>query len=377
MIQRFEREGILDPALEYLPAGEELVERENVGAHLTRPELATVMAYSKLHLKHALTESSVSRDPAMMELVEDYFPFGALKEVETSDLEAHRLRPNISSMLLTNRFVDRMGATSHIRLMEETGRAAATVARAWYVASRIADAEDLYERLRVADVRMRSGAQNECYLAMADALTRATRWLLQRTNPAEPISEGIEWLHDPVRAVRDALPELLSAERLERFESTCSLHEMDGLDAEGAAQLATFRYVDELLPIASLIRETGAGTREVGAVYFGLAEEIDFPWLRSRIYSQATDDPWDQRAARILVTRLELARSRMAAQIIARAEASTTEDAMRSFRRRNAVGLSRIRNVIADVRSTGAELPGLVVAVDAVNDPGILEPPDR
>ena len=59
----------------------------------------------------------------MMELVEDYFPFGALKEVETSDLEEHRLRPNISSMLLTNRYVDRMGATSHIRLMEETGRA--------------------------------------------------------------------------------------------------------------------------------------------------------------------------------------------------------------------------------------------------------------
>ena len=224
---------------------------------------------------------------------------------------------------------------------------------------------------------MRSGAQNECYLAMADALTRATRWLLQRTGPAEPVSEAIEWLHDPVRAVREALPELLSAERRERFESTCSLHEMDGLDPEGSAQLATFRYVDELLPIASLIRETGAGTREVGAVYFGLAEEIDFPWLRSRVYSLATDDPWDQRAARILVTRLERARSRMAAQIIAGAEGSTTEDAVRSFRRRNAVGLSRIRNVIAEVRNTGAELPGLVVAVDAVNDPGILEPPDR
>lgn len=377
VIQRFEREGILDPALEYLPAGEDLIERENTGAHLTRPELATVMAYSKLHLKHALTESSVSRDPAMMELVEDYFPFGALKEVETSDLEEHRLRPNISSMLLTNRYVDRMGATSHIRLMGETGRAAATVARTWYVASRIADSEDLYERLRVADVRMRSGAQNECYLAMADALTRATRWLLQRADPTQPISEAIEWLHGPVRAVREALPELLTAERLERFESTCSLHKMDGLDPEGAAQLATFRYVDELLPIASLIRETGAGTRDVGAVYFGLAEEIDFPWLRSRVYSLASDDPWDQRAARILVTRLELARSRMAAQIIALADGSTTADAVRSFRRRNAVGLSRIRNVIADVRSTGAELPGLVVAVDAVNDPGILEPPDR
>ncbi|WP_420633921.1 NAD-glutamate dehydrogenase [Candidatus Palauibacter sp.] len=378
VIQRFEREGILDPALEYLPTGDELIERENVGAHLTRPELATVLAYSKLHLKHSLTASSVSRDPAMMELVEDYFPFGALKEVETADLEAHRLRPHISSMLLTNRFVDRMGATSHIRLMEESGRAAATVARTWYVASRIADAEDLYERLRVAETRMRSGAQSQCYLAMADALTRATRWLLQRSDPVQPIADAIEWLHEPVRAIRAALPELLTAERLERFQSTCSLHEMDGLDSEAAAQLATFRYVDELLPIAHLIRETGAPTIQVGAVYLGLAEDIDFPWLRSSVYELMTDDPWDQRAARVLVTRLERARSRMAALVIAAAGESTIDDAMRAFRRRNAVGLSRIRNVISDIRSAGGDrLSGLVVAVDAVNDPGLLEPPDR
>ena len=378
VIHRFERDGILDTALEYLPTGEDLIDRENAGMHLTRPELATLLAYAKLHLKRSITASSVSRDPAMMELVEDYFPFGALKEVGDADLESHRLRPHISSMLLTNRFVDRMGATAHIQLMEETGRAAASVARTWYVASRIADAEDLYERLRTADATMRSGAQAQCYLAMADALTRATRWLLQRVDPAQPIMEAIEWLHDPVGSIRDALPDLLTAERLDRFQSSCSLYEMDGLEPGAAAALATFRYVDELLPIASLIRDTGADTMQVGGVYFGLAEDIDFPWLRASIYDLATDDPWDQRASRILVSRLELARSRMAAQIIADAEGMTIEEAMHAFRRRNAVGLSRIRNVISDIRSASeAGLASLVVAVDAVNDPGILEPPDR
>ena len=383
VIDRFEREGILDPALEYLPTGDELIERENAGAHLTRPELATLLAYAKLHLKHSVTASSVSRDPAMMELVEDYFPFGALKEVTDDDLEGHRLRPHISSMLLTNRFVDRMGATSHVRLMEETGRAAATVARTWYVATRIADAEDLYERLRVADATMRSGAQLQCYLAMADALTRATRWLLQRSDPARPIAEAIEWLHEPVRAIRDALPELLTANRLDRFRSTCARQEADGLEPEASVALATFRYVDELLPIASLIRDTEADTMLVGGVYFGLAEDIDFPWLRGSIYELATDDAWEQRASRILVQRLERARSRMAAQVIAEAQGGSVDvdGALRAFRRRNAVGLSRIRNVISDIRGAAevgeVGLAGLVVAVDAVNDPGILEPPDR
>ena len=378
VIHRFERDGILDPALEVLPTGEELIDRENADAHLTRPELATLLAYAKLHLKRSVTASSVSRDPAMMELVEDYFPFGALKEVRDEDLQGHRLRPNISSMLLTNRFVDRMGATSHVQLMEETGRAAATVARTWYVASRIADAEDLYERLRVADATMRSRAQAQCYLAMGDALTRATRWLLERVDPARPISDAIKWLHEPVRAIRVALPDLLTAQRLERFQDTRAEHEADGLESEAATALATFRYVDELLPIASLIRDTEADTMLVGEVYFGLAEDIDFPWLRGRIYELATDDPWDQRASRILATRLERSRSRMAAQIIAEARDATVDEAMRAFRRRNAVALSRIRNVISDIRGAAEpSLASLVVAVDAVSDPGILEPPDR
>ena len=153
---------------------------------------------------------------------------------------------------------------------------------------------------------------------------------------------------------------------------------MDGLEPEAATALTTFRYVDELLPIASLIRDTGADPMQVGGVYFGLAEDIDFPWLRGSIYELATDDAWDQRASRILVTRLERARSRMAAQIIAEAEETTVKGAMHAFRRRNAVGFSRIRNVISDIRSASeAGLASLVVAVDAVSDPGILEPPDR
>jgi len=152
------------------------------------------------------------------------------------------------------------------------------------------------------------------------------------------------------------------------------MHESAGLNSESAEQLVTFRYVDELLPMAALARETGASTEAVGTVYLGLAEEIDFPWLRTNVETLAAEDHWDQRAAKILIARLEQARSRIASNVIVAATEATIEDAMQRFRRKNAVDLSRIRNIIAEIRA--AESPSLsafVIAVDTVNEPQITE----
>ena len=370
-LQRLEREGLLDPQLEFLPSPDELLERQAEGAGLTRPELSVLLAYAKLHLKRWLVASSVAEDPAMLSLVRAYFPERALAAVTDEELESHRLRTHIASTMLTNRFVDRMGATAHIKLMSETGRSAATIARTWYVASRVADSDALYAELRDADSQVRAGTQCQWYLEMAASLDRATRWLLEHGDLTEGIADAIEWYREPAREIRAMLPDLLSGDRLEAFKSQGALYEMDGLGAEAAAQLSTFRYLDELLPIARLIRETDAPTRLVAAVYLGIADDIDFPWLRSELDARAGQDFWGQRAARILNARLVAARSRISSRILGAVRGTgEIRGGLDDFRRSNAQALQRIRNVIEDVRGSGETgLAALVVAVDAVDDP--------
>ena len=142
-----------------------------------------------------------------------------------------------------------------------------------------------------------------------------------------------------MREVRAALPAMLTGHRLEDFRNDCKIHEHAGLNSEMAEQLVTFRYVDELLPMAALVRETGASTEAVSTVYLGLTEEIDFPWLRTNVEKLAAEDHWRQRAARILIARLEQARSRITANVIVAATETTIEDAMQRFRHKNAVDL--------------------------------------
>jgi glutamate dehydrogenase len=369
-LQRLEREGLLDPQLEFLPSHDELLERQVDGRGLTRPELSILLAYAKLHMKQWLAASSVPKDRAMLSLVQAYFPPRALAAVRDEELESHRLRDNIASTMLTNRFVDRMGATWHMKLMSETGHSAATIARTWYVASCVADADSLYAELRDADAKVRAGTQCQWYLEIAESLGRVTRWLLEHDDLTIGIADAIEWYREPVREIRALLPELLSGDRLEAFKSQGALYEMDGLDADPAVRLSTFRYLDEMVPIARLIRETEAPARLVSAVYLGIADDIDFPWLRGELDARAGQDYWGQRAARILNARLVAARSRISSRVLQGIRGDgEIRGGLEEFRHGNARALQRLHNVIEDVRGADERgLAALVVAVDAVDD---------
>ena len=74
LIRSLELAGALDRALEFLPSDEEIAERRKAGRGLTRPELAIVLAYTKIALHAQLIESDVPEDPYLAHELERYFP---------------------------------------------------------------------------------------------------------------------------------------------------------------------------------------------------------------------------------------------------------------------------------------------------------------
>ncbi len=369
----FEREAQLDRQLEFLPTAEELLERQEDGRSLARPELAVIMAYAKMHLKRWIHSSDLPDDPVMMDLMRHYFPPSVRAKVDERVFQEHRLRRHIVSTVLTNRFVDRMGATAHIQLVRETGRTPADVARMWYAASCISNAETIFARLRETDATASTGVQYQWYLEISDALERACLWLLTNCDHGMSIGEAVGRLGPPLAELRKGLPDLLSPESLAVLENRRSLHMADGLDEGTAAELASFQSLDELLPVAQLVRRTGLPAPLVGGVYFGLSRQIDFPWLREQLARLPTTELWLGRAAKTLSLRLEDARARISAGILARM--SRTEDggvdaALEDFQRRHSTELARMSQVVDEVRGLGAaDLAALTVAVHAVDSP--------
>ncbi|MFW6193160.1 MAG: NAD-glutamate dehydrogenase domain-containing protein, partial [Gemmatimonadota bacterium] len=92
---RLEREGAVDRGLQGLPGAEELVERQERGQYLTRPELAVLLASAKTRLKATLLDSPLPDDPALAALLRGYFPDGAVEAAGEELVEAHWLRRRI------------------------------------------------------------------------------------------------------------------------------------------------------------------------------------------------------------------------------------------------------------------------------------------
>ena len=74
LIRALERSGDLNRALEFLPTDDELTERRKSGMGLTRPELAILLAYSKIWLNNHLLASDVPEDPYLSAELVRYFP---------------------------------------------------------------------------------------------------------------------------------------------------------------------------------------------------------------------------------------------------------------------------------------------------------------
>ena len=74
LIRSLEQSRKLDRELESLPSDDEIAERKREHRGLTRPELATLIAYSKVDLYTELLDSSVPEDPYLSAELDHYFP---------------------------------------------------------------------------------------------------------------------------------------------------------------------------------------------------------------------------------------------------------------------------------------------------------------
>ena len=112
-----EARGRLDRALEFLPDNVPLELRIKAGGGLTVPELAVLMAYSKITLEEDLRDSTVLDDPDIAAEIEEYFPT-ALRERYAAEMAHHPLRREIIATRLVNRMVNRR---EHVRVPDRRG----------------------------------------------------------------------------------------------------------------------------------------------------------------------------------------------------------------------------------------------------------------
>jgi glutamate dehydrogenase len=289
LIRNLEAHGGLDRAVEFLPDEKNLIERARMGLGLTAPEIAVLLAYSKIALKQAILETELPDTPVFQKLLTSYFP-DAIAAACAGQIPSHPLRREIITTKIVSRLVNRMGTTFVQQIGDETGADLTRIVSAWYAASELLNAEALWNEIEALDLKIPAARQMALMMALRDLVSAATRQILA----AQIAGAGID---DIVAGYRDAVAQAMTDVRAgkEGVDSIVAL-----LDAR-----PDIANVFELVDLARAGRHSLA---DIAASCAKLDAGLDLAWFGNAIGKLPADNRWQARARAQLASDLRALR---------------------------------------------------------------------
>jgi glutamate dehydrogenase len=291
LLRRLEQSHKLDRELEALPSDDELADRKRDHRGLTRPELATLLAYSKVNFNSALLESDVPEDPHLSAELERYFP-DPLPERFGEWISKHRLRREITTTQIVNNMLHGGGTTYVFRLNEETGAPAAEIARAYAVARDIFRMRPQWAEIEALDNRVDAGVQTAMLLEGRRLIERGSRWLLRNLERPIAIADAVQRFEPGATVLCDAVSRLLDPADAEPIERRAAEFCEAGVPEALAMRVASLGMMFAALDIVAVADETDLDVESVAAVHFQLGSRLQLHWLRDRILELPRDDRW-------------------------------------------------------------------------------------
>ena len=367
LITGLEKAGLLDRGAETLPSFETMVEREDAGLSLTRPELCVLLAYGKLWLKAQVLASGLPDDPVLESYLVGYFPREAVAAAGDETLRAHRLRREIVTTQAVSDLVDLMGSDFVMRVARDSGCPPAEVVRAWIVASRLAGHRAVLRRMAERAANVPSELQYLWLLRLGRVLERTTRWVLQNAQADATTAQLIDDNRAGLDALRSHFVELVGRDVDDQqlyLNRVAELKEL-GADEAIAHDLITLRFLDLMMDILRIAQETGTEPLAAARAYYRVSGRLRISWLRKTIVDSAADDRWEQRAGQALMEDLGRAHHKVVAQVMRSGNgADNADDAADRLLASRAREVARFEALLQEVQAEPRmSVAGLSVAV--------------
>ncbi|GHH31972.1 NAD-glutamate dehydrogenase [Streptomyces candidus] len=363
-MRRLSRDGHLDRALEFLPNDRQIRDLLNNGRGLTQPELAVLLAYTKITVAEELISTGLPDDPHLRVLLHEYFP-RALREEFAEQIDGHALRREIITTVLVNDTVNTGGSTFLHRLREETGASTEEVVRAQFAARAIFGLSDVWNAVEALDNKVAADVQTRIRLHSRRLVERGTRWLLgNRPQPLE-IGETIAFFSEGVAKVWDDLPGLLRGADLEWYQGILEELTEAGVPEKLALRVAGFSSAFPILDVVAIADRIDKAPMDVAEVYYDLGDRLGITQLMDRIIELPRADRWQSMARASIREDLYAAHAGLTQDVLSAGNgASTPEQRYKAWEERNAALLGRARTTLEEIQgSDDFDLANLSVAM--------------
>lgn len=363
-MRRLGRDGHLDRALEFLPNDRQIRELLNSGKGLSQPELAVLLAYTKITVADELIGTALPDDPYLRRLLHAYFP-QALRDRFPDAIDGHALCREIVTTVLVNDTVNTGGSTFLHRLREETGASIEEVVRAQTAAREIFGLNAVWDAVEALDNKVPAAVQTRIRLHSRRLVERGTRWLLgNRPQPLE-LADTIGFFAERVEQVWAELAKMLRGADLEWYQSILEELTEEGVPEELALRVAGFSSAFPTLDIVAIADRTKKEPMAVAEVYYDLADRLRITQLMDRIIELPRADRWQSMARASIREDLYAAHAALTADVLTVGNGtSTPEERFKAWEQKNAAILSRARTTLEEIQGSDTfDLANLSVAM--------------
>ena len=355
-IRFLERAGRLNRAIEYLPSDEEIQQRKARGQGLTSPEMAVLLAYSKMWLSDELMASDLPEDPWMATALERYFP-ALLRETFGPYIARHPLKREIIVTHVLNSMVNRVGSTFVHRLSESTGEKPALIVRAYLATREVFGYVALWQQIEALDNRVSDAVQADMINELGRLGSHATNWFLRSRRLAEPM----EHLFRRYTPAVDALRQQLRSDA--GHPSRAAVWVQAGVPETLAQAVITAEGLFAALDIAEIAEATQRPLAEVCEVHAGLARKLSLARLLQQIEALPSDSYWQTQAKAALGDDLAGLHRAMAHDVVSQGTGDAAER-LAAWEQRNSDVLKRAQRLLAELaEAKGVDLAMLSVAL--------------
>ena len=363
VMRALEKAGKLNRAIEFLPSDAELAERETAQQGLTPPEIAVLLAYSKISLKGLLLASDVPEDPYLQQELLMYFP-NPLRQAFAKEMEHHPLRREIIATYIINSMLNRMGSGFALKLWEETGEDYPAIIRAYTAAREMFALRQLWSIIEALDNQLPADLQITMLSHSQRLLERAGLWLLRHRRPPLDIAAMVAQFSAAIATLNAELPNLLQAAERDALQAACQTLLDAGAPADLARWVASLDTLYSALDLVEVTIQTGLPVTAVAVVYFGLVSHLELNWLRQGVANLPTANHWQNRARAALLNGLYEQGRVLTADVLRLTVAEDTpERRLATWLEHNHSGVERCRNLFSDLRSAPGPLDLAMLSV--------------
>lgn len=293
LMHELEKEGLLDPEVEFLPNKSELSRRAVTKEGMTRAELSVLLSYSKMSLDADLVNSSFTQDKFFEPYLYNYFP-SMMREKFAEEIANHPLRNEIIRTVINNKLVNQIGGPVISSIKKETGARACEIARAYEVVTKIFDLDNLWSQVTKLDKSIDINIKIEMLSDLVRIMRRGITWFVRNIKAPINIPETIAIYSKQTSELTDIISELLVDGAKTKFFNSISHFTSFGVDKKLAKSISTLEVLVSAFDIIFIAQQTNMKNEDIANLYFECGNLLSIDWLRQSCEAQIDHSFWNR-----------------------------------------------------------------------------------